>query len=699
MGVSARAGRFGTRGHQLTRYSDRGLLPSRRGSLWVATTFLHRWMTSMAINRFPSWLFLFFAVAFPNVSRGDSGLYWLYQSTGVIPNASNSQTAVAMGGSKSWPVVFAATSASGLTSVQPLTLGAFRNPASNTYWSPLGAPLGVQILQPFKLTAASTTKGQIGFAVTNFGTGSTSIAYTGSRQSGFGDVTVGALGLAVNPNQELLSPTFASLAGSGILAGSTRGVAIDPFGNLGAVVATNSTTFSYYEKNGQSGWQSSQPDLGVFGVNNFADIAYDGSGSPVIAYSSGQGVMATHFDIRSGQWQQTPLGIGNTASGALLYPTVATDSKGGVGVSWVSTAGTSMLMYAYKPRDGAWAMHPVTSSVSVPLSIGASLFTESVRAQTRVGLDFDANDLPVISFLGASGRVYLAYDPVIPPNVVPDIIREVGGDQQQVDSTFVTGAFRLVKQGAGTLVREGAASNAFGTLVEAGELIVNGVGAIASGSLTVMPNATVRFQVSDLAANIVDLQPGARLSVAANLQVTIGGLNPNAGGLIDIGTGEITVASGLSVLDLSAALQSGRGNGSWNGSSGITSSAAASSNGSRTVGWLDNGNGSLTFGYAASGDTNLDWTIDILDVANFIGSGRFDSGLTATWSDGDFNYDGFADILDVAEMITAELYNVGNYNGTPAGMIAAVPEPSTLGLVGVGFGLAGFVTMRRKRAA
>jgi len=358
-----------------------------------------------------------------------------------------------------------------------------------------------------------------------------------------------------------------------------------------------------------------------------------------------------------------------------------------------------MLMYAYKPRDGAWAMHPVTSSVSVPLSIGASLFTEPVRAQTRVGLDFDANDLPVISFLGASGRVYLAYDPVIPPNVVPDIIREVGSDQQQVDSSFVTGAFRLVKQGAGTLVREGAASNAFGTLVEAGELIVNGVGAIASGSLTVMPNATVRFQIGDLAANIVDLQPGSRLSVAANLQVTIGGLNPNAGGLIDIGTGEITVASGLPVADLSAALQSGRGNGSWNGSSGITSSAAASSNGSRTVGWLDNGNGSVTFGYAASGDTNLDWTIDILDVANFIGSGRFDSGLTATWSDGDFNYDGFADILDVAEMISAELYNVGNYNGTPAGMIAAVPEPSTLGLVGVGFGLAGFVTMRRKLAA
>jgi hypothetical protein len=170
----------------------------------------------------------------------------------------------------------------------------------------------------------------------------------------------------------------------------------------------------------------------------------------------------------------------------------------------------------------------------------------------------------------------------------------------------------------------------------------------------------------------------------------------NAGGLVDVGTGEITVASGLSVADLATAMQSGRGDGSWNGSSGITSSAIAASNGSRTVGWLDNDNGSVTFGYAATGDTNLDWVIDILDVANFIGSGKFNAGVSATWADGDFNYDGYADILDVADFVSTSLFNAAPYN-TPAGGIAAVPEPSTLGLVGVG--VAGLMAMRRKRAA
>jgi hypothetical protein len=652
----------------------------------------------MTITRCFAWLLLI-AVAFPTSAKGDSGLYWLYQFTSATTTSQNPQTALAMGGSKSWPVVFAPTIASGF--IQSVTLSPFRSPLSNTYWSPLAAYPVPNSSQPI-LSAKSTSKGQIGVAVTvpssiNV-TDTTSVAFLGTRQSGLGYVAAGALGLAVNPNQELVAPTFGWLAGSGIAAGATRAVTIDPWGSLGAVVAN---PFSYYEKNGQSGWQSaplSYTTLGSVGSNNYyADIAYDGSGSPAIAYASGASVMAAHFDIRSGQWQQTPLGIGNTFSSAIpLYPTMATDSKGGVGVSWVSTSGSSTVMYAYKPRDGAWAIHPVTSSVSVPLSIGGSLATEAVRAQTRVGLDFDANDLPVISFVGASGRVYVAYDPVIQPDEIPDTIRVVGDGQEIVDSSFIAGAVRFVKQGSGTLVREGAATNMFGTLVEAGELVVNGVGAIASGTVTVMPGSAMRVQVGDLSSITVDLQQGARLGVAAQLQTTIGGLNPNAGSLVDVGTGMVTVASGLATADLVKALQSGRGDGSWNGLAGIGSTALAQG-AEGTLGWLDNGDGSVTFGYAAPGDTNLDWQIDVLDVANLLGSGRFNTGLSATWAEGDSNYDGYADVLDIADFMSSGLFNAGSYN-TPAGAIAAVPEPSTIGLLGVGAGVAGLVAARRKRA-
>ncbi|MFM7205138.1 MAG: hypothetical protein ACKO4T_00495 [Planctomycetaceae bacterium] len=109
---------------------------------------------------------------------------------------------------------------------------------------------------------------------------------------------------------------------------------------------------------------------------------------------------------------------------------------------------------------------------------------------------------------------------------------------------------------------------------------------------------------------------------------------------------------------------------------------AAASGGSRTVGWLDNGDGSVTFAFAAAGDTNLDWQVDILDSANFLSSGKLDSGLPASWIEGDFTYDGFVDVLDAAAFLSTGLLDAGPYN-PPAGQagIAAVPEPAGISVV------------------
>ncbi|MBU6222124.1 MAG: hypothetical protein KGR24_05165 [Planctomycetes bacterium] len=80
-----------------------------------------------------------------------------------------------------------------------------------------------------------------------------------------------------------------------------------------------------------------------------------------------------------------------------------------------------------------------------------------------------------------------------------------------------------------------------------------------------------------------------------------------------------------------------------------------------------------------AGDVNFDAFIDILDIADFLGGGRFDSGLTAGWSQGDFNSDSQVDILDVADMLGADRFDAGDYR--PAGTafsagLAAVPEPA-----------------------
>ena len=226
------------------------------------------------------------------------------------------------------------------------------------------------------------------------------------------------------------------------------------------------------------------------------------------------------------------------------------------------------------------------------------------------------------------------------------------------------------KTGGGALVLgggDGYVSTYSGTTtVEGGRL------QLASGAA--LPSS----QLVPVAGGTVTLSPG--------LMTTVGGLKPNQGGLTDVGSGMMTVAAGLSVADMLVALNSGRGDGSWNGTSGITSSTAAAdvaASTPRTVGWLDNGDGSMTFAFAAPGDTNLDWAVDILDAGNFLTLSKYDTGLPASWLDGDFNYDGVVDIQDAAEFFGTGLYDAGSYNPPPglASGVAAVPEPASLAIL------------------
>jgi autotransporter-associated beta strand protein len=217
-----------------------------------------------------------------------------------------------------------------------------------------------------------------------------------------------------------------------------------------------------------------------------------------------------------------------------------------------------------------------------------------------------------------------------------------------------------------------------------------------SGSTTIQQGTLQLAHPSALAASKLTPLVGGLLSLTPNLQATVGGLAPIAGGLVDVGTGMITVASGLSASDLVTALQSGRGEGWWTGSSGITSTAVASAIAQgvpRSVGWLDNGNGSVAFAYAAAGDTNIDWLVDVNDALNFVTAGKFDTALPASWFEGDFNFDGVVDINDALDFVTTGLYDTGSYNAI-SGTIAAVPEPDMPWLVGVVLAVLGWMAAK-----
>ncbi len=262
-------------------------------------------------------------------------------------------------------------------------------------------------------------------------------------------------------------------------------------------------------------------------------------------------------------------------------------------------------------------------------------------------------------------------------------INVASGTQTQAQAGYplLSGATPVIKTGLGTLVLNQANTLTGSTTVQQGVLQMANSAALSSSRLVVVAGGTGQ--------------------VAPFTSTNVASLDLTANGLVDVTSGALTIGSGLSAAQLVVELLEGRSGGSWTGTSGITSSVAAAnvaSSVARAVGWLDNGNGSLTVAYAAPGDTNLDWSVDILDVANFLALGKFDSGQAATWLQGDFNYDGIVDILDAASFASTGLFNAGNYNTAPGttGAIAAVPEPSGIAIAAAG-AIAAIGLARRRR--
>jgi autotransporter-associated beta strand protein len=206
---------------------------------------------------------------------------------------------------------------------------------------------------------------------------------------------------------------------------------------------------------------------------------------------------------------------------------------------------------------------------------------------------------------------------------------------------IAAGVARVVKQGAGTLVFDAASTRTGGTVVEAGEVIVRNVASLGTGILDVWDGATVTLDVH-------------------NAIVSVGGLSVASSGLIDVGYGRFTVAAGgYSLPVMLGLLQSGYAS-NWTGATGLGSRTAASVEGGG-LGSIVAGNGSFTFGFAATGDTNMDDVVDMLDVAAMLSTNTFDTLVPASWSDGNSNYDDLFDALDSMAFLVTGLFDTGSY--------------------------------------
>ncbi|MDA0816294.1 MAG: hypothetical protein O2946_01875 [Planctomycetota bacterium] len=175
-------------------------------------------------------------------------------------------------------------------------------------------------------------------------------------------------------------------------------------------------------------------------------------------------------------------------------------------------------------------------------------------------------------------------------------------------------------------------------------------------------------------------------------------------GLIDVGKGRIDIgAGGIAAADLRADIIAGRDGGSWTGTSGITSSVAATQ-ASFGVGYVVAPSGAASVAWAALGDSTLDGLVDFNDILamfpNYDGTGPFN------WQQGDFNYDGLVNFDDIIAMFPN--YGAANYltggasgmaaagSGLSGGAAAAVPEPGSLTLAAFGCLLLGLWQARNR---
>jgi autotransporter-associated beta strand protein len=252
--------------------------------------------------------------------------------------------------------------------------------------------------------------------------------------------------------------------------------------------------------------------------------------------------------------------------------------------------------------------------------------------------------------------------------------------QSATDYPRITVAAGVTKSGAGQLVFNAANTYTGPTTVSAGTLQLLNAEAVVNSAVTVAAGAT--------------------LSVGPAVQADVAGLAIDPAGLVDLTSGRLIVAGGVDAAALRAAILVGRNGGAWNGVTGISSSTAAASGGTRAVGYSVAADGSARVAYAASGDADLNGEVNVFDLIGLNGSATYGNGQPAVWSQGDFNYDGVTNVFDLVSIQVSGAYGQGSYlslaNPAPLGSPTAVPEPGGLALF-LSTAAAAIAAVRRRR--
>ncbi|MBM4011145.1 MAG: hypothetical protein FJ286_07160 [Planctomycetes bacterium] len=483
-----------------------------------------------------------------------------------------------------------------------------------------------------------------------------------------------------------LTGTSTYTGATGILSSGTLAIA-NAAAVAGSVRVSTGTSGGVFDVSGVAGGYSVPGTQTLTGGGTVLGTTSLGGGA-TLSPGVGRGTITMSGSLTFGgggnyNWQADDLSLPAGQTGSYDLVSVL----GSLSITASATSTFKINLWSVVPNGStgpAAGFDPLVSSTYTLLTTtaGISGFASSkftINTSATNGTAGFTNDLQGGSFRVAQAGNDLNL--VFSPAGSSITINVPSGTQTQTAAGYpsLAGSTPVTKTGAGVLVLDQANPLAAPLTVEAGSVRLTNASALSAATLAVLGGGTAQL--------------GSRITTS------VAGLELSSGGLVDVTNSSLSFVSGLSVADLVAALVVGRNGGTWDGTSGITSTVTAAQVTAfelRAVGWMDNGDGSKTVAYAAQGDTNLDWVVDILDVSNFVSSGKFGTGEPATWMDGDFNYDGVVDIQDVADFSASGLYGAGSYNSGP-GIAAAVPEPPAVATTVLALAAMAGATFQRRR--
>ncbi|MDB5320604.1 MAG: Autotransporter-associated beta strand repeat protein [Phycisphaerales bacterium] len=545
----------------------------------------------------------------------------------------------------------------------------------------------------------------------------------------------------------------AGTAGADINVGSqfgtgTAGVitgTLDLRGHL-ATVAANNVTVGLTNNSGFAGTASGiiSMDAGTFTANAL------NLGSRINGATAGTGTATNTAALNVG-------GGAFTVSGATTIANNAITSSGSVTGSLNVSGGsftTGTIVASPKTATGTGVATTNINLTGGSLTVTGSTFTlaSQATAGTAVGnlnitggtLTTNANILDgggatttSVNLNGGTldmtGHTIGAVTPIDTLTFAAGTLKNVG--------EINAGATGLTKTTAGTLNIAGNNTYTAATIVSGGVLSVSGSIAASSGVTVSDATATFDAAAAQTVKALTVTAGKARVVNATKIALTVGdGTQATSqlsltGGTLDLTTNGLAVhyAAGNDAATLASVrsqILAGynptsptTGDGKWDGTTGITSSSINSltavgyalaadvlpfANGATTDTFMGTAvdKNTVIARYTLSGDLNLDGAVDFLDLARLAQSYNVTDG-TRQWSTGDVNYDGNTDFLDLAKM--AQNYNTAlpsepipgapaDFQADLAKAFAAVPEPGTMSILGIG-ALALLARRRNRKAA